>query len=126
MDYYAPMRDQMIHKEMYPTDYRKDYFPKKDGEASLKLAPKPPCAPKFVTKIEGAAVEEGARVFFEGIVSSQPQPIFTWYFDDEEIVVGEPGWEEVGILTQRLFIEGISCLMGIKEARAEMYVLWSR
>ena len=53
---------------------------------SLKLAPKPPCAPKFVTKIEGNAVEESARVFFEGIVDAQPQPgmmdsqVWTYFF----------------------------------------------
>jgi hypothetical protein len=90
MDYYQPVRDNYIHKEMYPTDYRRDYFPNKaqSNEGSLKLAPKPPCAPKFVAKIEGNAVEEGAKVFFEGIVDSQPQPIFSWYFDDEEIREG--------------------------------------
>ena len=66
---------------------------------SLKLAPKPPCAPKFVSKIEGNAVEESARVFFEGIVDAQPQPVFSWYFDDEEIVPGSVGFEdaEVGL-----------------------------
>ena len=94
MDYYQPVRDHYIHKEMYPVDYRKDYFPGKkelgqqqQGEAAstLRLAPKPPCAPRFVSKIEGNAVEESARVFFEGIVDSQPQPVFTWYFDDVEI-----------------------------------------
>ena len=63
----------------------------------LKIGPKAPCAPRFVTKIEGNAVEEGARVFFEGIVDSQPQPVFTWYFDDEEIFPGDPGWEEVEV-----------------------------
>ena len=42
---------------------RKDYFPKgSSGSDSLKIAPKPPCAPKFVAKIEGNAVEEGAKV----------------------------------------------------------------
>lgn len=78
MDYYRPARDDIIHQTMYPTEYRRDFFPKGVTNESLKLAPKPPCAPKFVTKIEGNAVEEGARVFFEGIVDSQPQPAFTW------------------------------------------------
>eukprot|EP00095_Tigriopus_kingsejongensis_P006996 maker-scaffold430_size173499-snap-gene-0.35 protein:Tk06996 transcript:maker-scaffold430_size173499-snap-gene-0.35-mRNA-1 annotation:"serine arginine repetitive matrix protein 2 isoform x4" len=97
MDYYKPMRDAYIQKEMYPTEYRKDYFPKNSQSDSLKIGPKPPCVPRFVTKIQGNAVEEGAKVFFEGIVDSQPQPIFTWYFDDEEVVPGERGWEEVEI-----------------------------
>ncbi len=56
-----------------------------------------PLKNRFVTKIEGNAVEEGARVFFEGIVDSQPQPIFTWYFDDEEIFPGDPGFEDAEI-----------------------------
>ncbi len=30
-------------------------------------------------------------------MDSQPQPIFTWYFDDEEIFPGDPGWEEVEV-----------------------------
>jgi hypothetical protein len=29
---------------------------------------------RFVSKIEGNAVEEGEKVFFEGIVDAQPQP----------------------------------------------------
>lgn len=91
------MRDAYIQKEMYPTEYRKDYFPKNAQNDSLKIGPKAPCIPRFVTKIEGNAVEEGARVFFEGIVDSQPQPIFSWYFDDEEVVPGERGWEDVEI-----------------------------
>ena len=66
MDYYQPMRDQFVHQQMYPKEHRRDYFPKGSGEGEpLKIGPKPPCAPKFVTKIEGNAVEEGARVFFE-------------------------------------------------------------
>ena len=108
MDYYQPVRDNYIHKQMYPKDYRKDYFPPKNNQQNpngtadnLKIAPKPPCAPKFVSKIEGNAVEEGAKVFFEGIVDSQPQPIFTWYFDDEEIYPGQPGWEETEIHDSR-------------------------
>ena len=38
------------------------------------LKPKPVCVPKFTIKIEGSAVEEGAKVFFEGIVDAQPPP----------------------------------------------------
>ena len=38
------------------------------------MKPKEVCIPKFTTKIEGNAVEEGARVFFEGIVDAQPPP----------------------------------------------------
>ena len=38
------------------------------------LKPKEICVPKFTVKIEGNAVEEGARVFFEGIVDAQPPP----------------------------------------------------
>ena len=38
------------------------------------LKPKDVCIPKFTVKIEGNAVEEGARVFFEGIVDAQPPP----------------------------------------------------
>ena len=41
-----------------------------------------------MTKIEGNAVEEGVKVFFEGIVDAQPQPKFNWYFNDEPIVPG--------------------------------------
>ena len=46
------------------------------------------CAPRFVTRIEGAAVEESARVFFEGIVDAKPNPKFNWYFEDEPIIPG--------------------------------------
>ena len=38
------------------------------------MKPKEVCVPKFTVKIEGNAVEEGARVFFEGIVDAQPPP----------------------------------------------------
>ena len=38
------------------------------------MKPKEVCTPKFTVKIEGNAVEEGARVFFEGIVDAQPPP----------------------------------------------------
>ena len=64
---------------------------------TFQIAAKAPCVPRFVTPIEGNAVEESARVFFEGIVDSQPQPVFTWYFDDEEIVPGQDGFEEAEI-----------------------------
>ena len=103
MDYYQPVRDNYIHKQMYPKDYRKDYFPPKSSQnaENVKVGSKPPCAPKFVSKIEGNAVEEGAKVFFEGIVDSQPQPIFSWYFDDEEIYPGTPGWEDTEIHDSR-------------------------
>ena len=50
-----------------------------------------------MTKIEGNAVEESARVFFEGIVDAQPQPVFSWYFDDEEIVPGSVGFEDAEV-----------------------------
>ena len=29
MDYYQPVRDQYIQKQMYPKEYRKDFFPAK-------------------------------------------------------------------------------------------------
>ena len=29
MDYYQPVRDQFIQKQMYPKEYRKDFFPAK-------------------------------------------------------------------------------------------------
>jgi hypothetical protein len=32
------------------------------------------CPFRFVSKIEGNAVEEGEKVFFEGIVDAQPVP----------------------------------------------------
>ena len=41
-----------------------------------------------MTKIEGAAVEESAKVFFEGIVDAKPNPKFNWFFDDEPIIPG--------------------------------------
>ncbi len=31
MDYYQPMRDDYIHKQMYPKEHRKDFFPKGAG-----------------------------------------------------------------------------------------------
>ena len=74
MDYYSTMRADFIHQEMYP-DKRVDFVPKGpiDGPA-YTIKPKPECVPKFTIKIEGNAVEEGARVFFEGIVDAQPRP----------------------------------------------------
>ena len=74
MDYYSNMRADYIHREMYP-DKRIDYVPKGPIEgAAYTIKPKPECVPKFTIKIEGNAVEEGARVFFEGIVDAQPKP----------------------------------------------------
>ena len=54
----------------------------------LTIKPKDRCPPRFVTKIEGSAVEESCKVFFEGIVDAQPNPKFNWYFNDEPIVPG--------------------------------------
>ncbi len=74
MDYYGSMRHDYIKKEMYP-DTRVDFVPKGPYTGTnVKITPKDPCVPKFVTKIEGNAVEEGDRVFFEGIVDAQPHP----------------------------------------------------
>ncbi|XP_040580693.1 uncharacterized protein [Lepeophtheirus salmonis] len=97
MDYYQNIRSEMIRKVMYPVDHRKDYIPKREDASKVKIEPKDPCIPSFVSPIEGKAVEEGARIFFEGIVDAQPHPTFEWYFEDELIVPGEPGWEEVEI-----------------------------
>ena len=65
-----------------------DWIPKGPPSGTLTIKPKERCPPKFVTKIEGNAVEEGVKVFFEGIVDAQPQPKFNWYFNDEPIVPG--------------------------------------
>ena len=46
--------------------------------------PKPECIPKFVQKIEGNAVEEGDRVFFEGIIDAQPHPGKFWFIFDHD------------------------------------------
>ena len=67
---------------------RVDWIPKGPPSGTLTIKPKERCAPRFVTKIEGNAVEEGVKVFFEGIVDAQPQPKFSWYFNDEPIVPG--------------------------------------
>ena len=75
MDYYGSMRHNYIQKQMYPNENRADYFPPKGlAESAVKIVPKPECIPKFVSKIHGNAVEEGDRVFFEGIVDAQPHP----------------------------------------------------
>ena len=89
MDYYATMRNDYVHKQMYPSETRTDWIPKGPPSGNLTIKPKDRCAPKFVTKIEGNAVEEGVKVFFEGIVDAQPQPKFNWYFNDEPIIPGK-------------------------------------
>ena len=89
MDYYATLRNDYIHKAMYPDDpMRVDWIPKGPPTGTLTIKPKDRCSPRFVTKIEGSAVEESCKVFFEGIVDAQPQPKFSWYFNDEPIVPG--------------------------------------
>ena len=88
MDYYATMRNDYVHKQMYPSDTRADWIPKGPPSGTFTIKPKDRCPPRFVTKIEGNAVEEGVKVFFEGIVDAQPQPKFSWYFNDEPIVPG--------------------------------------
>ena len=35
MDYYQPVRDQFIQKQMYPKEYRKDFFPAKVGTSGI-------------------------------------------------------------------------------------------
>ena len=67
---------------------RVDWIPKGPPQGTLTIKPKERCAPRIVTKIEGAAVEEGHKVFFEGIVDAKPQPKFSWYFNDEPIFPG--------------------------------------
>ena len=75
MDYYGSMRHDYIQKEMYPNDKPTDYFPPKPlTGSSVKIVPKEPCIPRFVSKIDGNAVEEGDRIFFEGILDAQPHP----------------------------------------------------
>jgi len=102
MDYYQTMRNDYVHKAMYPEDpMRVDWIPKGTGQGTLNIKPKDKCAPKFVTKIEGNAVEESARVFFEGIVDAQPNPKFAWYFEDEPVIPGHKGWEEAEIHDSR-------------------------
>ena len=100
MDYYATMRNDYVHKQMYPSESRVDWIPKGPPAGTLTIKPKDRCPPKFVTKIEGNAVEEGVKVFFEGIVDAQPQPKFSWYFNDEPIVPGNKF--QVGTLVNNL------------------------
>ena len=89
MDYDATLHNDYIHKAMYPDDpMRVDWIPKGPPTGTLTIKPKDRCSPRFVTKIEGSAVEESCKVFFEGIVDAQPQPKFSWYFNDEPIVPG--------------------------------------
>jgi len=102
MDYYQTIKNDYVHKAMYPEDpMRVDWIPKGPPQGTLTIKPKEKCAPKFVTKIEGNAVEESAKVFFEGIVDSQPNPKFAWYFEDEPIIPGHKGWEEAEIHDSR-------------------------
>ena len=63
MDYYQTMRNDYIHKTMYPEDpMRVDWIPKGPVQSgTLTIRPKERCLPRFVTKIEGSAVEESAR-----------------------------------------------------------------
>ena len=95
MDYYATLRNDYIHKAMYPEDpMRVDFIPKGPPTGTLTIKPKDRCPPKFVTKIEGSAVEESCKVFFEGIVDAQPQPKFSWYFNDEPITPGMTSYSQ--------------------------------
>ena len=90
MDYYNTMRTDYIHKAMYPEDMtRIDWIPKGPANGTLTIRPKDQCPPRIITKIEGNAVEEGAKVFFEGIVDAKPQAKFEWYFNDEPINKGQ-------------------------------------
>ena len=86
MDYYESMRHDYIQKQMYPNENRMDYFPPKGAltGSNVKIVPKPECIPKFVQKIEGNAVEEGDRVFFEGIIDAQPHPGKFWFIFDHD------------------------------------------
>ena len=84
MDYYESARHDYIQKQMYPNDHRMDFFPPKGSQltgTNVKIVPKAECVPKFVSKIEGNACEEGDRVYFEGIIDAQPHPgnfIYPW------------------------------------------------
>jgi len=80
---------------------RVDWIPKGPPTGTLTIKPKDRCPPKFVSKIEGSAVEESCRFFFEGIVDAQPQPKFSWYFNDELIIPGQKGFEEAEIHDSR-------------------------
>ena len=113
MDYYNTMRTDFIHKAMYPEDpMRVDWIPKGPPQGTLTIKPKERCAPRIVTKIEGAAVEEGHKVFFEGIVDAKPQPKFSWYFNDEPIF---PGFELFNISPVSLTFQ-IAGQKGFEEA----------
>lgn len=102
MDYYQTMRNEYVHNAMYPQDpMRVDWIPKGPPTGTLNIKKKDKCAPSFVTKIEGNAVEESARVFFEGIVDAQPNPKYAWYFNDEPVIPGHKGWEEAEIHDSR-------------------------
>jgi len=102
MDYYATLRNDYIHQAMYPEDpMRVDWIPKGPPTGTLTIRPKDRCPPRFVSKIEGNAVEESCKVFFEGIVDAQPQPKFNWYFNDEPIVPGQKGFEEAEVHDSR-------------------------
>ena len=91
MDYYENARHDYIQKQMYPTEHRMDYFPKGAVTGTnVKIVPKPECIPKFVSKIEGNAVEEGDRVFFEGIIDAQPHP-------GKKETLDWPGWAKENI-----------------------------
>ena len=37
MDYYQPVRDQFIQKQMYPNEYRKDFFPAKGLQGGFSV-----------------------------------------------------------------------------------------
>jgi len=79
-----------------------EWIPRSNSQNNtLTIKPKERCAPKIITKIEGSAVEEGCKVFFEGIVDAKPQPKFHWYFNDEPIFPGQKGWEEAEIHDSR-------------------------
>jgi len=102
MDYYQTMRNDYIKKDMYPEDpMRVDWIPKGPPTGTLTIKPKDRCSPRFVSKIEGNAVEEGVKVFFEGIVDAQPNPKFCWYFNDEPVFPGQKGWEDAEIHDSR-------------------------
>jgi len=102
MDYYNTMRTDFIHKAMYPEDpMRVDFIPKGPPQGTLTIKPKDRCAPRIISKIEGSAVEEGCKVFFEGIVDAKPQPKFNWYFNDEPIFPGQTGFEDAEVHDSR-------------------------
>jgi len=103
MDYYGTMRTDQIHRERYgQSPMNVDWVPKGEPKSPMvNIRKKERCSPRFVSKIEGNAVEEGCKVFFEGIVDAQPFPSFTWYFNDQPIVPGKDGFEEAEIHDSR-------------------------